>query len=58
MITRLINNTLDIIRAAFKTLTCIPKYKVDTYRIDLYFPDLKVAVEYDEYHHINRDQQY
>jgi prophage antirepressor-like protein len=50
--------TLDIIRAAFKTLTCIPEYKVGTYRIDLYFPDLKVAVECDEYCHIDRDQQY
>ena len=50
--------TLDIIIAAFKTLSCIPEYKVDQYRIDLYFPDLKVAVECDEHGHVNRDKQY
>ncbi len=50
--------TLDIIRAAFQSITCFPEYKCGTYRIDLYFPDLKVAVECDEYGHVDRDQQH
>jgi prophage antirepressor-like protein len=50
--------TLNTIKAAFKDLSCISEYTVDTYRIDLYFPDLNLAVECDEHGHVNRDQHY
>ena len=50
--------TLDIIRAAFQSIACFSEYKVGPYRIDLYFLDLKVAVECDENGHIGRDQQH
>ena len=50
--------TMDIIRAAFQSIVCFPEYKVGPYRIDLYFLDLKVAVECNEYGHVDRDQQY
>lgn len=30
---------------------CIPQYQVKNYRIDLYCPNLKLAIEFDERHH-------
>jgi very-short-patch-repair endonuclease len=34
------------------------QYRVSRYRIDLYFPDLKIAIECDEFGHKSRDQEY
>ena len=50
--------TLNSIKAAFKNLLCISEYKVESYRIDLYFPELKLAVECDEHGHVDRDKHY
>jgi very-short-patch-repair endonuclease len=43
--------TLERIMAAFQGLRMITQYTVLKYRIDLYFPDYKLAVECDELHH-------
>ena len=34
------------------------EYKIGKYRIDLYFPNEKIAVECDEYNHVDRDPKY
>ena len=44
-------DTLKCIVEAFKNETMIEQYKVDTYRIDLYFPHYNLAIECDEFHH-------
>uniref|UniRef100_A0A6C0KEZ2 DUF559 domain-containing protein n=1 Tax=viral metagenome TaxID=1070528 RepID=A0A6C0KEZ2_9ZZZZ len=45
----------DIISCILKTFdghVMIPQYKVDNYRIDLFFPEYKLAIECDEPHHL------
>ena len=44
-------DTLKCIVEAFKNEKMIEQYKVDTYRIDLYFPHYNLAIECDEFHH-------
>ena len=44
-------DTIKCILCAFKTETMIEQYNVNSYRIDLYFPEYKLAVECDELHH-------
>ena len=36
----------------------IDQYTVDNYRIDLYFPKHKLAIECDEFDHADRDIEY
>ena len=36
----------------------IEQYHVDGYRIDLYFPEYKLAIECDEFGHRDRDLEY
>ena len=36
----------------------IDQYTVDNYRIDLYFPKHKLAIECDEFDHSDRDIEY
>ena len=36
----------------------IDQYNVDGYRIDLYFPEYKLAIECDEFDHNDRDVKY
>ncbi|MEI2580531.1 endonuclease domain-containing protein [Scytonema sp. PRP1] len=43
--------TLSIIQKSFAHLKPIPQFLVNGYRIDLYFPEERVAVECDELHH-------
>ena len=43
--------TLEIIQRSFKMHKSMTEYVVGPYRIDLYFTDLKIAVECDENHH-------
>ena len=42
---------------AFMHHKVVTQYIVDDYRIDLYFPDRKIAVECDEYGHRDRDPE-
>ena len=44
------------IMRAFKGENMKTQYKVDNYRIDLYFPDFNLAVECDEHGHKDRSQ--
>jgi len=44
------------IMKAFKGENMKTQYKVDNYRIDLYFPDFNLAVECDEHGHKDRSQ--
>lgn len=51
----------DSIHAILKTCkgeNMVTQYRVGTYRIDLYFPDYKLAIECDEFGHSDRDQEY
>lgn len=50
--------TLSIIESSFYNYRSIRQYNVDKYRIDLYFPDLKLAIECDEFGHADRDIEY
>lgn len=43
--------TLEEIKRAFKHLSFMAQYKVGRYRIDLYFPDKRIAIECDEWGH-------
>lgn len=50
--------TIRVIEAAFSHLNPVDQFFVDGYRIDLYFPTQRVAVECDETHHnktVNRE---
>ena len=49
--------TIRIIQAAFKTYNPIDQFFVAGYRIDLYFPKERIAVECDEPHHNTPAQQ-
>ena len=46
----------DRITRALGQFTCVPQYQVGKYRLDLYFPQEKVAVECDEHGHIGYNQ--
>ena len=50
--------TISIIMQVFKGIKMIDQYTVDNYRIDLYFPKHKLAVECDEFDHADRDIEY
>ena len=50
--------TISIIMQVFKGIKMIDQYIVDNYRIDLYFPKHKLAVECDEFGHNDRDVNY
>ena len=43
---------------AFKGEKMYTQHNVDGYRIDLYFPKHKLALEYDEFDHLDRDIGY
>ncbi len=48
------SSCLRIISSAFKHFSQVLQYKVDKYRIDLYFPEYKLAIEVDEDNHKDR----
>ena len=50
--------TISIIMQVFKGLKMIDQYTIDNYRIDLYFPKHKLAIECDEFDHADRDIEY
>ena len=50
--------TMSHIQDAFKGEEMIDQYGVDGYRIDLYFPAYKLAIECDEFNHNDRDVEY
>lgn len=43
--------TIAYIMRAFKHLNSVQQYRIDPYRIDLYFPDERIAIECDEHGH-------
>lgn len=45
------NDTIQIIKKVFHHEDMVEQYKCDKYRIDLYFPQKKIAIECDELHH-------
>jgi len=45
------NTTISHILDAFDGEEMIQQYSIDNYRIDLYFPKYKLAIECDEHHH-------
>ena len=47
---------LKIISLSFKSFKQNFQYDVDGYRIDLYFPDYNLAIEVDEFNHIDRNK--
>ena len=47
---------LKIISSSFKSLKQNFQHNVDGYRIDLYFPDYNLAIEVDEFNHIDRNK--
>jgi very-short-patch-repair endonuclease len=50
------NQTIGFIENAFKgVIDCKRQFTIGKYRIDLYFPDYRLAVECDENNHIDRD---
>jgi len=50
------NQTIGFIENSFKGIVeCYRQYIIKPYRIDLYFPKYKLAIECDEYNHIDRD---
>lgn len=51
------SNTLDIVEAALDGFAiCKRQYNVDFYRIDLYLPEYKLAIECDEFGHASRSE--
>ena len=46
----------DRITRALRQFTCVPQYRVGKYRLDLYFPQEKLAVECDERGHVGYKQ--
>ena len=56
--TRKEQDSIHAILKTFKGENMLTQYSVGTYRIDLYFPDYKLAIECDEYDHSDRDQEY
>ena len=48
-------DTLRQIMLAFNSEEMIHQFSVGKYRIDLYFPRYKVAIEYDDFDHRDRD---
>ena len=42
----------------FKGTVMIDQYSVDNYRVDLYFPEYRLAIECDEFGHEDRDIGY
>ena len=56
--TRKEQDSIHAILKTFKGENMVRQYSVGTYRIDLYFPKYKLAIECDEYGHSDRDQEY
>ena len=56
--TRKEQDSIYAILKTFKGENMVTQYRVGTYRIDLYFPKYKLAIECDEFGHSNRDQEY
>lgn len=50
--------TLIEIKKAFNSLKIIDQYVIYKYRIDIYFPDYRLAIECDENDHKDRDPDY
>ena len=53
------NQTIGFIWNCFNEVTSLKRqYKINTYRVDLYFLDYKLVIECDEYGHTDRDTNY
>lgn len=50
--------TLNVIKHSFANLNSITEYTVFNYRIDLYFPNERIAIECDEFNHQDRNEIY
>ena len=60
MTTYCLNIECDVISCILKTFSgniMKPQYKIDNYRIDLYFPEYLLAIECDEPHHKNPENK-
>jgi very-short-patch-repair endonuclease len=42
----------------FHDIKCYKQFTVGTYRVDLYFPEHRLAIECDEHNHADRDKEY
>lgn len=51
------SETINKIKKVFQNEEMIEQYKCDNYRIDLYFPKQKIAIECDELHHSKQENQ-
>lgn len=56
--TRKKQDSIHAILKTFKGERMVRQYSVGTYRIDLYFPKYRLAIECDEHGHSDRDQEY
>ena len=52
------NDSIEIIMKTFHGEKIEREFKIGNYRIDLYLPEHKIAVECDEFNHIGRDINY
>ena len=52
------NDSIEIIMGTFDGEEMIRQFHIGKYRIDLYFPAYKLAIECDEFGHNNRDVSY
>ena len=52
------NDSIEIIMKTFHGEKMERQFKIGNYRIDLYLPEHKIAVECDEFDHIGRDINY
>lgn len=52
------DSCLTVLESAFQQYTSIREFQIAGYRIDLYFPELKLAVECDEYGHSGRKAEH
>ena len=51
VMTRAESDHMNSIKLALGAIQCIPQYYANPYRIDLYIPDYKIAIECDEHMH-------
>lgn len=56
--TNIESETISMIRRCTACVGSIPQYTVEPYRVDLYFPQAKLAIECDEHGHRDRDPAY
>ena len=51
-------STIYTIKKVFEGISTKRQFSIGSYRIDLYFPEQKLAIEYDKHDHKDRDINY